>query len=182
MRQYIKRILSRIFTTCIRHRFGQWGEGSVIRLYPYNIAGEKNIYVGRNTTFDHDVQLTAWGQGRIEIADNCIFRAHAHISACHSVRIGEGLLTGTNVLISDNSHGDTIIDHMNMPPIQRPIVSHGEITIGKNVWIGNNACILSGVNIGDGAIIAANAVVTHNVPAYSLVGGVPAKIIKIVAP
>lgn len=46
------------------------------------------------------------------------------------------------------------------------------------MWIGENACVLSGVTIGDGVVIAANAVVTHDIPAFSLVAGVPAKIIK----
>jgi acetyltransferase-like isoleucine patch superfamily enzyme len=52
--------------------------------------------------------------------------------------------------------------------------------IGKNVWIGANATVLPGVTIGDGAIIAAGAVVTKEVPANVIVGGVPAKIIKII--
>lgn len=54
----------------------------------------------------------------------------------------------------------------------------GPVKIGDNVWIGDRATILSGVTIGEGAIIAANAVLTHDVPAYTVVGGVPAKVIK----
>lgn len=57
-------------------------------------------------------------------------------------------------------------------------VSKGIITVEDDVWIGTNVLILSGVNIGKGSIIAAGAVVTHDVPPYSIVGGVPAKIIK----
>ena len=52
------------------------------------------------------------------------------------------------------------------------------IKVGNNVWIGESARILSGVTIGDGAIIGANAVVTHDVPSGAVVGGVPAKVIK----
>ena len=58
------------------------------------------------------------------------------------------------------------------------LISKGAIIIDNNVWIGQNATIISSI-IGDGAIIGANAVVTHNVPAYSMVAGNPAKIIKI---
>lgn len=54
----------------------------------------------------------------------------------------------------------------------------GPVVIGNNVWIGESARILSGVTIGDGAIIGANAVVTHDVPSGAVVGGVPAKVIK----
>ena len=56
--------------------------------------------------------------------------------------------------------------------------SHGEIIVGHDVWIGVNAVILSGVTIGNGAVVAAGAVVTKDVPAYAVVGGVPAKLIK----
>lgn len=65
-----------------------------------------------------------------------------------------------------------------MRPILRPLGVKGPVKIGDNVWIGDRATILSGVTIGEGAIIAANAVLTHDVPAYTVVGGVPAKVIK----
>jgi acetyltransferase-like isoleucine patch superfamily enzyme len=55
---------------------------------------------------------------------------------------------------------------------------YAPIKLGKNVWIGSNATILSGVTIGDWAVVAAGAVVTKDVPPYTIVGGVPAKIIK----
>ena len=51
------------------------------------------------------------------------------------------------------------------------------VTIGNDVWIGDRVVILPGVNIGDGCIISAGAAVTHDVPAYSIAGGVPAKVI-----
>ena len=56
--------------------------------------------------------------------------------------------------------------------------SKGDIVIGNDVWIGMNAKIMSGVKIGDGAVVAANSVVTKDVPEYTIVGGNPAKIIK----
>ena len=54
------------------------------------------------------------------------------------------------------------------------------MVIGNNVWIGRNVCIMPGVTIGDGAVIGANAVVTHDIPAYSVAVGVPAKVIKMI--
>ena len=60
----------------------------------------------------------------------------------------------------------------------RSVMSKGPVIIGNDVWIGDKATILPGVTIGDGAVIAANAVVTKDVPAYSVVAGNPAKIVK----
>lgn len=92
--------------------------------------------------------------------------------------IGDNCLTGKWVTITDNSHGETDYDSLLLPPNKRNITSKGPIVVGNNVWIGDKATILPGVTIGDGAVIAANAVVTKDVPAYCVVGGNPAKIIK----
>lgn len=62
--------------------------------------------------------------------------------------------------------------------VDRDTFSKGSVRVGNDVWIGANATILSGVAIGDGAVVAAGAVVTESVPPYAIVGGVPAKIIK----
>jgi len=62
--------------------------------------------------------------------------------------------------------------------IERDTFTKGEVRIGNDVWIGARATILSGVEIGDGAVVAAGAVVTKNIPPYAIVGGVPAKLIK----
>ncbi len=62
--------------------------------------------------------------------------------------------------------------------LENEAITKGNIIIGNNVWIGYGATILSGVSIGDGAVIAAKAVITHDVPPYAIVGGIPSKIIK----
>lgn len=65
-----------------------------------------------------------------------------------------------------------------IPPTLRLLSSVGPVTIGDNVWIGDKASIMPGVTIEKGCIVAANAVVTKDVPPYCIVGGIPAKIIK----
>ena len=93
--------------------------------------------------------------------------------------IGDNLLTGSYVSIIDNNHGkNKTIEEMMVPPSERDLYSKGPIHIGNNVWIGDKASIFGGVTIGDGAIIGANSVVTHDIPAYSVAVGNPAKVIR----
>lgn len=84
--------------------------------------------------------------------------------------IGDGVLIGHNVVLATLNH--------DVDPQKRSDMFPAPIRIGNNVWIGAQATVLPGVTIGDGAIIAAGAVVSRDVPANVIVGGVPAKIIK----
>ena len=86
------------------------------------------------------------------------------------ITIGDGVLIGHNVVLATLNHAKSPTDRGSMIP--------APIHIGKNVWIGANATVLPGVTIGDGAIVAAGAVVARDVPANTIVGGVPAKPIR----
>lgn len=86
------------------------------------------------------------------------------------ITIGDGSLIGHNVVIATLNHG--------MAPAERHDLLPKPVVIGKNVWVGASATILPGVTIGDNAVIAAGAVVTRDVPANTVAGGVPAKVLK----
>jgi len=101
-----------------------------------------------------------------------------HIGCTNKIVIGDNVLIASRVYITDHSHGEVTIDALNIPPNFRPIISKGPVIIEDNVWIGEGVCILSGVTIGKNAIIGANSVVTKNVSPNSVVGGVPARVIK----
>ena len=103
---------------------------------------------------------------------------YVQISCIDRIVLGDHLLVGQNVYISDNSHGNADATAIGTPPLERPLTSKGPVVIGKNVWIGRNSTILSGVTIGDNAIIGANSVVTRDVPENCVVAGSPAKPIK----
>jgi serine acetyltransferase len=95
------------------------------------------------------------------------------IEVSQEVRIGRGALVAPGVFITDHNHDTTLGRPMfDLPCVAAPVI------IGDDVWIGANAVVLPGVTIGDGAVVAAGAVVSRDVAAYSVVGGVPAKLIR----
>lgn len=87
--------------------------------------------------------------------------------------IGDGTLIGHNVVLATLNHAKSPMDRGTMIP--------APIHIGKRVWIGSNATILPGVTIGDGAIVAAGAVVTKDVPENTIVSGIPAKVMRTIS-
>ena len=111
-----------------------------------------------------------------DFGKNITIGKHVFINACchfqdhGGVTIGDGCQIGHNVVFATLNHGIPADDRVHTYPA--PIV------LGKNIWVGSNATILQGVTIGDNSIIAAGAVVTKDVPAGTIVGGVPAKIIR----
>ena len=181
----IRKVRTYIYTGYNIRRFAAWGEGSVVEPRWLRLTGGKCIRVGENCSFDKDVELTAWDEyeGRkftpeIVIGSGCTIRTRNHITAVNSIRIGDNLLTGPDVLITDNAHGGFTIGELSIRPQERQVVSKGKVVIGNNVWIGEKASVMPGVTVGDGAVIAAGSVVTKDVPPYTIVAGVPAKTIK----
>lgn len=170
-----------VYTGYMERKFALFGN-SFFYWRAHTLTGMQYMYIGNGNIFEKGLQLTARKAGNaspiVKIGNNCLFRAYAHITAVNSIEIGDNLLTGTNVLITDNLHGNTDCDSLHIAPRKRSLYTKGGVRIGNNVWLGNNACIMPGVTIGDGAVIGANSIVTHDIPAYSIAAGMPAKIIK----
>lgn len=114
----------------------------------------------------------------IIIGDNVNFNTDIHIGCINKIEIGNNCLFASRIYITDHDHGDTSLDSLLLPPAKRKLVSKGPVIIKDNVWVGEGVAILSGVTIGENSIIATNTVVTKDVPANSVVAGIPAKIVK----
>lgn len=177
--------LSQFYTGYLQRSFAQWGSNSIIEFSAKHLQGQRFIFVGDFTSIGKNAQLTAWETfqnqkltPKITIGNYCCLRDGIHITSVVGVTIGNNVLTGTNVYISDNSHGKTTLDDMRIRPELRQLTTKGAVIIEDNVWIGNNVCILTGVTIGKGSIIGANAVVTKDVPPFSIAAGIPARIIN----
>ncbi len=108
----------------------------------------------------------------ITIGKNVFINSCCHFQDQGGIVIGDNVLIGHNVVIATLNH--------NQNPHKRASILPKPVRIGNNVWIGSNATILGGVQIQDGAIIAAGAVVTKDVAQNTIVAGVPAKVIKVI--
>ena len=106
----------------------------------------------------------------IQFGQNVFVNSGCHFQDQGGIKIGDGVLIGHNVVLATINH--------DLDPAQNRKNHYAPITIGNHVWIGSNATILSGVTIGDWAVVAAGAVVTRDVPPRTIVGGVPANVIK----
>lgn len=136
--------------------------------------------ISRNNTRDSICPLSTFGNHKpiLIIGENCCIGEYNHISAANRIILGNNVLTGRRVTIIDNNHGSFSKEQLDKNPLTRPITTKGDVLIDDNVWIGENVVVLSRVHIGKGSVIAANAVVTSDIPPYSMAAGVPARIIK----
>lgn len=143
-----------------------------------------NVSIGDNSIIQGT--LVSSHNGKIVMGRHSRIGVNSFIRCVDNVVLGDYSVTSDNVVISDNNnHPVNPADRMIMrvtPPgsNERSWIysDHSPIIIGQNVWIGEYARICKGVKIGDGAIIAANAVVTKDVPSNCIAAGNPARIVK----
>jgi acetyltransferase-like isoleucine patch superfamily enzyme len=152
------------------------------------IKGAKHISLGCNIYVTRNLWLEAVVRYRgqcfnpiIEIGDGVGISDSVHITCIKRVVIGNHVLLGSRIYISDHNHGVYKGDQQsspNEPPIERQLGGGGPVIIGKNAWVGDNVVIIGPVTIGEGAIIGANSIIREDIPPNAIVGGAPAKIIK----
>ena len=172
-----------VITALYSHRFKVFGRSSKLVGIPDELRMSENISVGDFCRLGRHLLLRCYQIVDIEpeiiIGSQVNIGDYSTLSCCNKIIISDGVRLGRMVMVTANAHGHTnSIDELRVSPIDRPLVSKGPVLIEKNVWIGEKATILPGVVIGEGSIVAANAVVTHSVPAFSIAAGCPAKVVR----
>ena len=137
-------------------------------------AGRKGrIRVGRFAWIGDGTKIRCH-EGVVEIGPKTVFGQECTISAYKRVSIGEQCVIADRAMFIDFDHGVVDVEQ----PIRQQGIYKRDVVVGSNVWVGYGACVLRGVTIGDNAIIGTNSVVTRDVPANAVVGGVPAKVLR----
>ena len=131
------------------------------------------LELGRWSWVGHGCKLRSH-EGTISIGAKTVLGQECTISSFQHVSIGRECVIADRVMLIDFDHGTAEVDR----PIRLQGIYKRDVRVGNNVWIGYGACVLRGVTVGDNAVIGTNAVVTRDVPANAVVGGVPARVIR----
>jgi acetyltransferase-like isoleucine patch superfamily enzyme len=167
-------------------RFGSFGAGSIVVFPPAALYGEAQIHLGRDTLINGWCTIASGYDGdqpdvpprALVIGDRCLIGMRSSIIAHESIEIGDDVWFGQEVFVTDSNHGFDDPD----VPIGRQLGTHQPVVIGSGTWVGHGAIILPGTHIGRNAVVAAGSVVRGHVPDHAIVGGVPAKSLRVVEP
>ncbi len=175
-----------LYSAYIRHQFRQCGElklGSTqlhlfgLRYMEFGDQVEMH-FNARVQCIDYFQPTDQHFKPRLILHDHVVVQAMCHIGCIDRVEIGEWSTMGARCYITDHTHGGTSREELLLPPRKRPLVSRGPVKIGKYVHLGEGVCVMPGVTIGDYSVVGAGAVVTRDIPPFSIAVGSPAKVIK----
>ncbi|MCK4493954.1 MAG: acyltransferase [Methylococcales bacterium] len=163
-------------------RFYAWGYKAVLQK-PDLLFQTHAIQLGDRVSIRKGARLETLGEWdgkkpKLVIGEGTAIQLYFHCGAAESVIIGKNVLIAGRVYISDHDHE---IDDFERSPINSGL-KIAPVKIEDEVWIGEGVAILKGVTIGKRAVIGANAVVTKDVPPYTVVGGIPARVIRTLTP
>lgn len=178
------KILKRIAATLQRRifRFRRFGNGSIIKPFPRRISGGPYIEIGEDCFFGDGLVLVATDKHcgvahtpSCVFGNRCVFGSDAVISCTSSISIGNNVLTSSRVFIGDSYHG---YEDVTRPVLDQPMAGEAPVRIGDGCFLGIGAVILPGVTLGRNCFVGANAVVTESFDDYSVVAGVPARLVR----
>lgn len=179
---------SMVYSSYYSKMFKACGKNFFLRA-PLHLIGPCYITIGNNFYAGYRLRLEAinfeYSESQkpvMSIGDNVSFNYDCHVGCSNKILIGNNVLFASRVFITDHYHGEINYISLATPPNKRPIYSKGPVIIEDNVWVGEGVAIMPNVIIGRNSIIGANAVVTSNIPENSVVGGIPAKVIRTLEP
>jgi acetyltransferase-like isoleucine patch superfamily enzyme len=142
-----------------------------------HVTWPHQVRIGNRCRIEHDVYFHFDGicksGARILIGDDCFIGAGCEFNIVERIELGNHCLIAAGSRFIDHNHGIALGEHIGSQPC-----SAAPISIGEHVWVGANAVILAGVEIGNGSVVGAGSVVTHSVPSNAIVAGVPARMIQ----
>ncbi len=166
-------LYDRYSTWVVKRQLASCGAGFLARNHRMiSKDRDSEIHVGKDVILDRGVKLWLSNGARLYIGDNSYLANGSMVLSQQEVLIGRHCSISWHVLIMDSS--SYAVGYLG----EEPQIRLGPVVIGDHVWIGCRAVILKGVSVGDGAVIANNAVVTRDVPAGSMVAGNPARVIR----
>ena len=176
------KLLKRLASALLyRPALGSLGAGSTIRL-PRRLNNKARIHVGAGCFIDRSAYfnpvLAYAGRHyapRIEIGDGVYIGACSQLHAMDAVTLEDGVVLSDHVYVSDIAHG---LDPTQGPIMAQALASKGPVRIGAHTFVGFGVSILPGVTLGRHCVVGTRAVVTRDFPAYSMVAGSPARLIK----
>jgi acetyltransferase-like isoleucine patch superfamily enzyme len=137
------------------------------------VAPRATIALGRWAWVGHGCKIRSH-EGTVSIGAKSVLGQECTISSYQHVSIGRECVIADRVMLIDFDHGTVEVER----PIRLQGIYKRDVRVGNNVWIGYGACVLRGVTVGDNAVIGTNSVVTKDVPANAVVGGVPARLLR----
>jgi acetyltransferase-like isoleucine patch superfamily enzyme len=155
----------------LRARLAHPVDPSVVIEGPVELHGTRRIRLGHDLYLYRGLYWETAEGGSIDIGNGVVMSRGVHIVAYAGIRIGDGTMIGEYASIRDANHRRGPEGPRHSGHVAKPI------SIGRRVWIGRGAVILAGVAIGDDAVVGANAVVTRDVSAGTVVVGVPARLV-----
>jgi acetyltransferase-like isoleucine patch superfamily enzyme len=154
-----------------RGAFARWPlHGNVLEAFR-----EGRLEIGEHALLEPHVWLTAPGAARIRIGSGTFLNIGVMVAALELVEIGDHCMFANGCFVSDGNHR---FDDRDRPVPWQGFSSKGPTRVGDNVWCGVNVVIASGVEIGERCVIGANSVVTSDLPAFSIAGGAPARVLR----
>jgi acetyltransferase-like isoleucine patch superfamily enzyme len=139
----------------------------------FEIGRAAKLHIGRWAWIGHGSKIRVH-EGEVRIGAKTVMGQECTISAYQHVSIGSECIVADRVMLIDFDHGVVEVER----PIRLQGIYKRDVRVGHNVWIGYGACVLRGVTVGDNAILGTSAVVTKDVPANAVVGGIPARVIR----